>query len=72
MEVPDNTPIPPTVWDFRRKRRIAIQKVYKWKARLNVYGGGQEKYVNYWETYAPVDGWSTIRLLLLLMQLNQA
>jgi len=69
--VPGMASILPAVWAFRRKRRIKTQEVYKWKARLNVHGGRQEHGVNYWETYAPVVGWSTIRLFLNLMILNQ-
>jgi hypothetical protein len=41
--VPRNQPILPSVWAMRRKRDIATQQVYKWKARLNVHGGKQVK-----------------------------
>lgn len=70
-QVPGGIDILPAVWAFRRKRRIATQEVYKWKARLNVHGGKQEFGVNYWETYSPVVGWSTIRLYLILMLKNK-
>ena len=50
---------------MRRKRRIATQEVYKWKARLNIDSSKQTKGVNYWETYAPVASWPSIRLLLI-------
>jgi hypothetical protein len=43
---------------------ISDGTVYKWKARLNIDGGKQEKGVNYWETYAPVALWSSIRLII--------
>lgn len=69
-EVPKHQPVLPAVWAFRRKRRIATNEVYKWKARLNVHGGRQEHGVNYWQTHSPVVGWSTIRLFLNLMILN--
>jgi hypothetical protein len=49
---------------MRRKRRIETQEVYKWKARLNIHGGKQEKGVNFWETYAPVATWAAIRVIL--------
>ncbi len=49
---------------MRRKRRISDGAIYKWKARLNVDGGKQEKGINYWETYAPVATWSSIRLIM--------
>ena len=42
------------------------REVYKWKARLNVHGGKQEHGVNYWETYAPVVTWASLRLVLIL------
>jgi hypothetical protein len=69
-DLPANTEVLPSVWAFRRKRRIATQEVYKWKARLNLHGGRQTKDVNYWETYSPVVGWSTIRMFLILMLIN--
>lgn len=69
-DLPVGTEILPAVWAFRRKRRIATQEVYKWKARLNLHGGRQTKDVNYWETYSPVVGWPTIRMFLILMAVN--
>ena len=68
--LPQGMPILPAVWAMRRKRRIATQEVYKWKARLNIDGSKQEKGVNYWESYAPVASWSTIRLILILAYLE--
>ena len=68
--VPKGTKVLPAAWAMRRKRRIATKEVHKWKARLNVHGGKQELGVNYWTTYAPVVGWSTIRLFLITMLLN--
>jgi Reverse transcriptase (RNA-dependent DNA polymerase) len=69
-EVPEGQQVLPAVWAFRRKRRITTGEVYKWKARLNIHGGKQLLGINYWETYAPVVGWSTIRLFLNLMIVN--
>ena len=63
-EVPDGKRVLPAVWAMRRKRRIATGKVYKWKARLNIDGSKQIKGQDYWETYAPVANWASIRLLL--------
>ena len=65
-EVPKDATILPAVWAMKRKRRIDTREVYKWKARLNIDGSKQTKGVNYWETYAPVASWSTIRLILLM------
>jgi hypothetical protein len=36
--VPKSIKVLRTVWAMKRKRRIATQEVYKWKARLNVDG----------------------------------
>ena len=40
--------------------------MYKWKANLNVHGGQQEHGVHYWDTYAPVVTWPTVRFFLIL------
>ena len=69
-EVPENTKIIDAVWSMKRKRDIKTRETYKWKARLNVHGGQQEYGVNYWETYAPVVNWFSIRLLLAQALLN--
>jgi Reverse transcriptase (RNA-dependent DNA polymerase) len=55
---------------MRRKRDIATHQVYKWKARLNVHGGKQIKDFNYWETYAPVASWSSIRVIMNMAALH--
>ena len=65
-EVPKGAKLIDMVWSMRRKRRINTQEVYKWKARLNVHGGQQEHGVHYWDTYAPVVTWQTVRLFLVL------
>jgi hypothetical protein len=69
--VPDGVDILPAVWAMRRKRRIMTGEPYKWKARLNVHGGKQVHGINYWETYAPVIAWTTIRLYLIMALLNK-
>jgi Reverse transcriptase (RNA-dependent DNA polymerase) len=60
----------PSVWAMRRKRDIATNQIYKWKARLNLHGGKQIKDFNYWETYAPVASWSSIRIIMNMAALN--
>ena len=65
-DLPKGTKLIDMVWSMRRKRRIKTQEVYKWKARLNVHGGQQEHGIHYWDTYAPVETWQTVRLLLIL------
>jgi Reverse transcriptase (RNA-dependent DNA polymerase)/GAG-pre-integrase domain len=69
-KVPPGKSILPAIWAMRRKRDIATQKVYKWKARLNIHGGKQVKGIDYWETYAPVASWPSIRLVMLLATLH--
>jgi len=66
-QVPEGATVLPAVWSMKRKRRIATNEVYKWKARLNIDGSKQVKGVNYWETYAPVASWPTIRTILMLV-----
>jgi hypothetical protein len=62
------TPLP-AVWAFKRKRR-PDWTILKWKAQLNMHGGRQKRGVNYWETYAPVVNWSTVRLTFILSLLK--
>jgi Reverse transcriptase (RNA-dependent DNA polymerase)/GAG-pre-integrase domain len=69
-DVPRGQTVLPSVWAMRRKRDIATQQVYKWKARLNVHGGKQIKDVNYWDTYAPVASWSSIRVVMNMAALH--
>ena len=52
-------------WAMRKKRQIDTRQVYKWKAHINVHGGQQEHGVNFWETYAPVVSWQTLRLVFI-------
>jgi hypothetical protein len=65
-KVPEGVKVLDSVWAMKRKRRIKTKEVYKWKARLNIHGGQQEYGVNYWETFAPVVTWISIRLILIL------
>ena len=69
--IPAGIAVLPSVWSMKRKRRIATREVYKWKARLNAHGGKQVQGVNYWETYAPVVHWASIRLHLILALINK-
>ena len=68
-EVPSGTKLLDMVWSMRRKRRIKTQEVYKWKACLNVHRGRKEHGVHYWDTYAPVVTWQTVRFFLILLLL---
>jgi hypothetical protein len=64
--VPKGQMVMPSVWSMKRKRGIATREIYKWKARLNIDGFKQEEGVNFWESFAPVASWSTIRMVLIL------
>ena len=68
--VPKGVKVLPSVWSMKRKRDVKTQRVYKHKARLNVHGGKQVYGENYFETFAPVVTWFSIRLLLVLSILN--
>ena len=52
-----------SVWAFKLKR-FPDGQVMKNKARLNAQGGMQRWGVDYWETYAPVVNWISVRLML--------
>ena len=65
-EVPENIKILDLVWAMRIKRQIGTGEISKYKARLNAHGGQQEIVINYWETYAPVVMWTTVRLIITL------
>ena len=69
-DVPEGSSILPAVWQMKRKRRVLTGEIYKYKARLNIDGSRQVKGVNYWDTYAPVAAWSTIRLILIMALLG--
>lgn len=69
-EVPKDTPVLPAVWSMKQKHDIKMQQVCKWKAQLNVHGGKKEYAVIFFETYAPVITWFSVRLFLVLSLLN--
>ena len=52
-----------SVWAFNLKL-FPDGTVLKHKARLNAHGGMQRWGVDYWETYAPVVNWISVRFLL--------
>ena len=65
-KVPNRAKLLDMVWSMWRKRHIKMQEVYKWKAQLNMHGGQQEHGIHYWDTYAPVVTWQTVRFFLIL------
>jgi Reverse transcriptase (RNA-dependent DNA polymerase) len=56
------------IWSYRRKRR-PDGVLLKHKSRICVDGSQQQYGVDYWETYAPVVHWSTVRMVLVLSAL---
>ena len=60
-----NNTILDTTWAFKRKR-YPDGSIRKLKARLCVRGDQQVEGVDYFQTYAPVVQWSTVRTLLVL------
>ena len=57
------------IWSFKRKR-YPDGSLNKHKARLCAHGGMQQWGVNYWETYAPVVNWISVRTLLAIAVMN--
>ena len=57
----------PGTWAFKCKR-FPDGAVRKLKARFCVRGDRQKKEVDYFETFAPVVNWNTVRLMLILSQ----
>jgi hypothetical protein len=55
-----------SVWSMKRKRIPGTGELQKHKARLCAHGGQQVYGVNYWETYAPVVQWMSVRVMLCL------
>jgi Reverse transcriptase (RNA-dependent DNA polymerase) len=58
------------VWAMWRRRRLTDGVINKWKARLNIDGSKQEYGINFWETYAPVAMWISIRFILCEATIN--
>ncbi len=67
--MPPNTKPVPAIWSFRHKH-APDWTITKWKARLCPHGGKQVEGIDFWETYAPVVAWSTVRLVLILSMIS--
>ena len=68
-DLPPNTKTILSIWSFKRKR-YPDGRIQNHKARLCAHGGMQTWGENYWETYAPVVNWLSVRTLLLVSMLN--
>jgi hypothetical protein len=58
------------IWSFKRKRR-PDGSLLKHKARLCAHGGMQIHGENFWDTYAPVVNWISIRMMLTLSVIHK-
>jgi hypothetical protein len=57
------------VWAMKRKRN-PLGEIIKVKARLCAGGHRSIENVDYWDTYAPVVSWSTVRLMIIFALIN--
>ena len=57
------------IWTFKRKRH-PDGSLSKYKARLCVHGGQEQHGIHFWETFAPVVSWMSVRTLLVLSKIN--
>ena len=58
-----------TIWSFKQKR-FPDGRLNKHKARLCAHGGQQTRGQDYWDTYAPVVMWASVRLLLVVAKIH--
>ena len=65
-EIPEGANILPSTWTFKIKR-YPDGTIRKFKARFCARGDKQIADVDYFESYAPVVSWSTVRMLLNLL-----
>eukprot|EP00957_Ditylum_brightwellii_P130262 9937040-Ditylum_brightwellii.AAC.1 len=56
------------IWSFRRKC-YADGSLSQHKARLCCHGGQQQWGVNFYETYAPVVVWASVRTMIVMSKL---
>ncbi len=57
------------IWSFKRKH-FPDETLNKHKAQLCAYSGIQTWGQNYWETYAPVVNWASVRILLAVAKIH--
>jgi hypothetical protein len=67
--VPSGMKILSSIWSFCCKR-APDWSILKYKSRLCPHGGQQIEGEHFWETYAPVVNWRTVRLVLILSLLS--
>eukprot|EP00957_Ditylum_brightwellii_P058553 4440384-Ditylum_brightwellii.AAC.1 len=57
-------------WELVNKRDVPKGMKILDAARLNVHGGQQQHGVHYFDTYAPVVTWASVRMALILSIIN--
>jgi len=68
-DMPEDTKTIMSIWSFKRKR-YPNGTLNKHKACLCAHGGMQTWGQNYWETYAPVVNWASVRLILAIAKIH--
>jgi hypothetical protein len=68
-DLPQGTKTIMSIWSFMRKR-YPEGTLNKHKARLCAHGGMQTWGQNYWETYAPVVNWASVRLICAIAKIH--
>ena len=58
------------IWSFKQKR-FPDSSLNKHKARICAHGGQQTWGQDYWDTYAPVVTWASVRLLLIIAKIHK-
>ena len=56
------------IWSFKRNRH-PDETLNKQKARLCCHGRHQQRGVDYWNTYAQVVSWLSVKILLTIVKL---
>jgi hypothetical protein len=69
-DIPLGTKTIMAIWSFKRKR-YPDGSLNKHKAHLCAHGGMQTWGQNYWETYAPVVNWDSVRILLAVAKIHE-
>ena len=68
FEIPPGVKTSQAIWSFKHKS-FPVGKQNRHRTHLCAHGGMQQWGVNYWETYAPVVNWISVRFLMILRTL---
>ena len=70
-QIPKIATVLPVVWQLKIKRDIKVDQIKKYKGRLNIYGSRIKQGIHYDESYAPVETWNTIRMLIIMTAVHK-